>query len=436
MIELTLLKYIINNADEVVLTQLEERHFLDTQCKSYLKLIKEQKVLSDKIITEADLETLVKTPEIFLDIPTITDALVPFYIEQVRERYNKYNFFNSLYDTIQSDATFEETIDSVQNLLLQTGSQNQTILDIDCSELRDTTEDFILRKPLGFGKFDEINGGLGVSELCLLGGHRGSGKSVLALHSALSRFKLGDTVAFISIEMRYNEVGFRLDSMSTGLPIKDIQFNRLDITSLKQYYLRKSHVFCKDNKDREFLKAKTKNELITIYNSLEKKKNKFFLYDLPSCTLTDIAFIAQKLKKLHNLKYLVVDYLNIIKVPGTDDPIGWKTQIQRAEGLKSIARENDVAMFSPMQTDDEAKVKFARAIEDPVDLSLIFKKAKLGEEGSNKFKIFTSKIRNGTECEFSLFMNKENLEIHSELETLGNSKREITDARDTTSTTG
>ena len=418
MIELTLLKYIINSSDDILLTQLEERQLLDTQCKSYLKHIKEQKTLSDKIITEADLENLVKTPEIFKDIPDISEALVPYYLEQVKERFNKYNFFNSLYDTIQSDATFEETVDTVQNILLQTGSQNQTILDIDCSVLRDTTEDFIMRKPLGFGKFDEINGGLGTSELALLGGHRGSGKSVLALHSALQRFKLGDTVAFISIEMRSAEVSFRLDSMATGLPIRQIQFNKIEEENLKQYYLRKAHVFCTGYNDQDFINAKTKAELIKLYTALPKKENKFFLYDLPACTLTDIAFIAQKLKKLHNLKYLVVDYLNIIKVPGTDDPISWKVMIQRAEGLKSIARENDIALLSPMQTDEDSKVKFAKAIEDPADLSIIFRKAKVNEDGSNKFSLITSKIRNGTEVDFTLFMNKENLTIHSEISTI------------------
>ena len=432
MVELTLLKYIIKNTDEMVLLQLDEDQFLDTQCKSYLKKLKEEKERSTKILTEADLENLTHTTEIFKDIPDISEALVPYYLEQVKERYNKYNFYNEMYNILQRDASFEETIDDTQNILLQTGKQNNVIQDIDCSVLSNNEEDFIHRRPLGFGEFDRINGGLGTSEVALLGGYRGSGKSVLALHSTLQRFKLGDTVGFISIEMRSNEVGFRLDAMSTGLPIKQIQFNKIEPDNLRQYYLRKARVFCTGYTTADFLKAKTKVELMNLYNSLPRRRNKFLLYDLPSCTLTDVAFIAQKLKKLHNLKFLVVDYLNIIKMPRSDDPVGWKTQIQRAEGLKSIARENDIAILSPMQTDEESKVKFARAIEDSVDLSLIFKKAKLGEEGSNKFKIFTSKIRNGTECEFELFMNKENLEIHQVLDTIGKSKREIENARDTT----
>ena len=72
-----------------------------------------------------------------------------------------------------------------------------------------------------------------------------------------------------------------------------------------------------------------------------------------------------------------------------------------------------------MQTDEDNKVKFAKAIEDPADLSIIFKKAKLEEDGSSKFKLFTSKIRNGTEMDFELFMNKENLTVHASMGDLG-----------------
>ena len=220
--------------------------------------------------------------------------------------------------------------------------------------------------------------------------------------------------------MRSNEVGFRLDSMSTGLPIKEIQFNRISEDNIQQYYLKKARLFCKGNRDQEFLQTNNKNALIKIYNDMPKKDNKFFLYDMPSCTLTNVAFIAQKLKKLHNLKFLVVDYLNIIKIPTADDPISWKAQIQRSEGLKSIARENDIAILSPMQTDEESKVKFGKAIEDVADLSLIFKKAKVNEAGSTKLNLVTSKIRNGTEVAFSLFMNKTNLTISAGIEGLNN----------------
>ena len=414
MVELIVLKYIINKKDEEVLAQLTPDLFLDTQAKTYLKYLKDNS--ENGILTEVDLEALTHTKNIFKDIPDISESAINYFINQIKERHMKFNLYDSLYSVIEENSDFNEVVENIQSIILNTGKDIGSINEIDCSDVTDTKEDFIHRKALGFGKFDEVNGGLGTSELCLLGGHRGSGKSVLALHSALTRFKLGDTVAFISIEMRSNEVNFRLDAMSTGLPIKKIQFNKLSDEELVQYYLKKANLFCKEVDNKKLLEVGSdKNKLIQVYASFPKKKNKLFLYDLPSCTLTDIAFIAQKLKKQYNLKFLVVDYLNIIKVPTADDPIGWKTQIQRSEGLKSIARENDIAILSPIQTDEESKVKFAKAIEDPVDLSLIFKKAKVNEAGTQKFSIMTSKIRNGTEIDFELFMNKTNLQVYSKL---------------------
>jgi predicted ATP-dependent serine protease len=125
--------------------------------------------------------------------------------------------------------------------------------------------------------------------------------------------------------------------------------------------------------------------------------------------LSDINYITAKLKKTYHLNYLVVDYLNIIKMPGVTDSIDWKVQIARAEGLKTIARSNDIGILSPMQIDEEGKVKFAKAIEDCVDVSLLFKKTKGGN--NDTLNLYTSKIRNGTDCKFSLLFNKTNLKI-------------------------
>ena len=165
MVELILLKYIINNNDDMLLTQLDGTHFLDTQAKAYLKIIKESKENSESVLTEADLEHRAQTPNIFEDVPDISKAAIHYYVAQLKERFNKFKFYEALYTTLQDDYSFEEVIDEVQTIILSTGKQTETIQDIDCSELQNTSEDFIQRKPLGFGEFDKVNGGLGTSEL-------------------------------------------------------------------------------------------------------------------------------------------------------------------------------------------------------------------------------------------------------------------------------
>ena len=413
MIELSVLHYILTSQDYMTLLAIDESKLLDTKIKKYFTKLKEYKEKYDKFPTLQDFTILVNNENLFNNVKVITKALIPFYLDQIDERYNKYQFFDKLYNVINTEENFEDTITQVQEVLLDTQKDSGRIEEVDCSQMPEQ-EDFITRIPLGLGKFDEVNGGLAASELALLGGHRGSGKSILALHTALTRYKLKKSVAFISIEMRASEVRFRIDAMVTGLPAKDIQFDKLSEDQLRTYFLKKANFFCvPDAEFMELLKADhvDKPSLVVAYNKLPRKEHKFFLYDMPLCNLSDINYIAAKLKQLHKLNYLVVDYLNIIKVPGVTDGIDWKVQIARAEGLKTIARSNDLSILSPIQIDEEGKVKFAKAIEDCVDVSLLFNKSKGGN--NDTFNLYTSKIRNGTECKFSLLFNKINLRVTS-----------------------
>jgi replicative DNA helicase len=415
VIEKSLLYYLLERKDEMLLTRLDEDKFLDSKIKSYITRIKEYKEKHNLIPSTDEFQTLVNNHTLFEDTKLIGPGLIPFYLDQIDERNSKYNFFNSMYDIIntKNDYEFNEIVDKVQELLLTTNTENDKIEDIDCSEVF-SEEDVLIRSPLGLGKFDKVNGGLASSELALLGGHRGQGKSILALNTALNRFRMGKTVGFISIEMRASEVKFRLDAMVTGLPVKDIQRDRLTRDQLITYFTRKARLFCDDtvefinmiNRDPDINKSK----MMKAYSQLPRKENKFFLYDLPTCNLTDINYITTKLRKIHKLNYLVVDYLNIIKVPSATDSIDWKVQLQRSEGLKTIARKNDIALLAPIQISEEGVVKFSKAIEDPVDVSIFFKKTK-NNSTSDSLTLYTSKIRNGTECSFNLLFDRSCLRV-------------------------
>jgi hypothetical protein len=415
VIEKSLLYYLLEHTDNMLLTRLDESKFLDNKVKSYIGRIKDYKEKYEIIPSTEEFLCLVNNPQFFEGVKEIGPGIIPFYLDQIDERKSKYTFFNQLYEIVNTntDYAFEEIVDKVQELLLETNTDNEKIEDIDCSEIF-SEDDVLIRSPLGLGKFDKVNGGLASSELALLGGHRGQGKSILALNTALNRFRMGKTVGFISIEMRASEVRFRLDAMVTGLPVKDIQRNSLTRDQLITYFTRKAKLFCtgtkefidRINKDPNI----SKSDMAKAYSNLERRETKFFLYDLPTCNLTDINYIVNKLRKIHKLNYLVVDYLNIIKVPSATDSIDWKVQLQRSEGLKTIARKNDISLLAPIQISEEGVVKFAKAIEDPVDVSIFFKKTK-NNEASDTLTLYTSKIRNGTECSFNLLFDRSCLRV-------------------------
>ena len=423
MIALKILFNILEQKDPVLLNKIDLDWVLDGKVKDLYKVTRQfydkQQVLPDT----SHLKDVFNDPDLFKNVNSLSKHSIDFFIEELEERYNKYKYLSELYDIVNNVEieTFEELIEEHQNLILEAQKVTEnTLNEIDCSESPDP-ENLIFKLPLGLKGFDSKNGGIASSELMLLGGYRGTGKSVLALHCAINRFRSGRTAAFISIEMRNIEVRNRIDAMITGVPIKALEQNNMTQEQLNLFYTQKAMVFCdsSDTATKNFRKLLDLGEplqrglLERDFRLLKRKENKLFLYDLPTCTPTNINYIASKLKHTHNLSMLVVDYLNIIKMPVSKSadfgPLDWKSQVARSEFLKTTARVNDIAVIAPIQIDEEGKVKFARAIEDAVDISLLFEKSKSSK--SNLLSLRTSKIRNGIDVRFTLTMNQENLRI-------------------------
>jgi predicted ATP-dependent serine protease len=184
----------------------------------------------------------------------------------------------------------------------------------------------------------------------------------------------------------------------------------------KQLWRAKAQFF-KDKSSSQyidFLKLLDEGELdhykiLNLYNSIPSNQHKFFIIDSPDTTIGKLFYYCNKLKHQYGLKLLVVDYLNIIKEPNaSNDPLDWKAQINKANELKSIARNLDIKILAPFQTTEEGKVRYAKGIEDPVDFSLIFNKT---DVDSNVLSLVTSKVRNGTPIKFNLIYDKSSLRV-------------------------
>jgi len=420
MIELQLLQYILDKQCHETFLRIDPEWILDANVKAYYTFISGYKEKSTNLPSKTDFLNLMNNSEIFKDTKTISSDLSIYFIEQLKDKKNKYDFFSEMMDIFSqgADFSYSDMVDEIQSVLLKTEVLNDELVEIDFSEYIRSEEDMITKLPLGLGKFDIVNGGMSSSELFLLGGYRGSGKSVLALNCALRRFQMGKTTAFVSIEMRALEVGARIDSIVTGVPIRAIEKNVFSPEQLKLYYLRKAKFFCKPSeKLQSFLTVlETETDRVQLekaYRTIPRKDNKFFLYDLPNCTPVNVNFIANKLKKQNALNFMVVDYLNIMKLSEKEvDPLDWKTQVTRSNALKTIARTNDIAIMAPIQVSEEGVIKFSKAIADVADYSIVFNKSK-GEnaESSNVFNLKTDKIRNGKPVSFSLIMNESNLRV-------------------------
>lgn len=84
-----------------------------------------------------------------------------------------------------------------------------------------------IRVPFPWEIFNEItDGGLPLGSLCILMGGTGSGKSTTACHMALHAAKLGFNVSYYTLELSDKYVGKKIDSVLTGIEMKQLKYNR------------------------------------------------------------------------------------------------------------------------------------------------------------------------------------------------------------------
>jgi energy-coupling factor transporter ATP-binding protein EcfA2 len=308
-----------------------------------------------------------------------------------------------------------EVVDKFQNHLLhlnQAIPHDDELYDVAELEFFPSEDDFKIYPSGLSNEFDSVNGGFATQELVMLGGRRGSGKSIISLNLALNRFLQGNTVAFFTIEMRYKEVYDRVLSIISGVPFLDIFRNQL--TDGQKIQMAKS-------KFENFYKPSDKiTEMISElgytkdFKNFEKrvkierpelKDNRLFMIDDESLTLNRIDHYCNMFSsKYPNYNMAVVDYVNIIK---HDDQKDWKTQITIADNLKSLSRKYDLTMISPYQIDASGEARFAKGILDAADRSFNFfpPPEDSDRELESKISIHTTKMRNGKHMSFDVLMD-------------------------------
>lgn len=357
-----------------------------------------------------------------------------FLVAQLQDYYIREETINFLDKFVDSLDNLEkvEIIDAFQNHLLELNKaipENDELYDVAALEFFPSDDDFKLYPSGLSNEFDSVNGGFATQELVLLGGRRGSGKSIISLNMALNRFLEGNTTAVFSIEMRYKEVYDRILSMVSSVPFLDIFRNKLTESQKIQMAKAKFATFYKPSNivDKLIFELETTRD----FNNFEKRvkiekpemtDHRLFIIDDESLTLNRIDHYCNTFAaKYPNFNMGVVDYVNIIK---HDDQKNWQTQIIIADALKTLARKHDITMLSPYQIDATGEARFAKGILDSADRSFNFFPPPEDEERSleAKITIHTTKIRNGRHMSFDVHMNWECVRIDPNMSAVINEK--------------
>lgn len=223
--------------------------------------------------------------------------------------------------------------------------------------------------PLGISNaFDSHSLGLAPSEFMMIGGYRGSGKSVICANIVVNQFTQGNSSLYFSIEMRGREVFQRHLSILAGVSAERLKKNSLTKEELQKVANARASMHEEGNavyeeylSHRDFDKFET--EVLTLPLN---KANQMVIIDNQSLTISSIDATIQtyKARFKDKLKVVVIDYLNVI---ACQDAFDWKVQIDLAKKVKGLARKHDIAIVSPFQIDEKGGVRFSKGILDAPD---------------------------------------------------------------------
>ncbi len=175
----------------------------------------------------------------------------------------------------------------------------------------------------GFTDYDRLTGGLRPGDLIIVAGRPGMGKTTFAVNMAeyaAVNPSIRAPVAIFSMEMPKDQLVTRMLSSLGGVPLQNLRTGRLA-----------------DEDWSRITSATTQLQDATI-----------LIDDTPALTPTDLRARARRIKREHGLGLVVVDYIQLMQVPGNKE--NRATEIgEISRGLKVLAKELSVPVIALSQ---------------------------------------------------------------------------------------
>ena len=184
----------------------------------------------------------------------------------------------------------------------------------------------IVGVPTGLTDLDDTLGGLHESDLIIIAGRPSMGKTPLATNiafNAAQRLQASgkkSSIAFFSLEMSSEQLSTRILAEQSKIKSNDIRRGRIS--------------------DEQFDKF--------IETSKNISELPLYIDETPAISIAAISNRARRIKRLHGLDMLVVDYIQLVRATNTKD--GRVQEISEiTQGLKAIAKELAIPVLALSQ---------------------------------------------------------------------------------------
>jgi replicative DNA helicase len=250
--------------------------------------------------------------------------------------------------------------------------------------------------PTGYYDLDKITGGFQKSDLIIVAGRPGQGKTALALNIARNAAVEFDVpVGVFSLEMSINQLVLRLMCSEAYVDLHEIRTGQL---SPQKWQLLSTRV--------GILAAA-----------------KIFIDDTPALSILELRAKARRLKLEHNVGMIMVDYLQLMQGPKSSESREREIS-QISNNLKSLAKELDIPIIALSQLNRQVEsrgdkrpqlsdLRESGSIEQDADMVIFIHRPEYygiteenKESTENKADVIIGKQRNGPTGEVKLYFNK------------------------------
>lgn len=187
----------------------------------------------------------------------------------------------------------------------------------------------------GLTDMNDLTGGMQNSDLIILAGRPSMGKTALAT-----------TIAFNACKT------FVREAEEKNIPVKDrksVGFFSLEMSG-EQLATRLLSAACKINAAKMLRGQLSREEFDLLIQQQHALQNMpFYIDDTPALSIAALRARARRLKRVHNLGFLVVDYLQLVRPSSTRGDNRVQEVSEITQGLKAIAKELNIPVMALSQ---------------------------------------------------------------------------------------
>ena len=279
----------------------------------------------------------IESVEVEVDAWLLLDYLKNEYAQvEILDQLDKY------IDNTVAMATAEENIEQLQEIVLKVSESVDVKPPAESMEkisLFEDDKELSKYLPLGLNSDYDSEIQFSPKDLVLVGGRRGSGKSVTCCNLAANVYESGRSAIYFTIEMDSRSILQRICSVATKVPLKRLRSKML---SGPEWSLVAGWWAGRFDGGHELLPEFEKTKDFEAFHTqltklqLHKDRQIDVIYD-PALTLSKIQSELDKKVNQLDIGVVIVDYLNQVKrhnAPSRSGQYDWTEQIEVSKKMK------------------------------------------------------------------------------------------------------